>query len=185
MAFSEWSKPARATTHASSVPRGTASGTWTLTGAASGVVRRISEWSTPVSATTLVSRGEGSASGRLAWAGAAVGQRTEQQVRAGSTAGGFALAGSSLGRKAPKAVAVGGLHLSGASAGTKSPKGSAEGGLSYTGRLKVRRRRCRLCRAVMSAVGTVTGFVRAFIGFARRSLARLVAGPGLEQPLPD
>lgn len=185
MAFSEWSKPARATTHPSSVPRGTASGTWTFTGTASGVVRRISEWSTSVSATTLVRSGEGSASGTLAWAGSAAGRRTEQQVRAGSTAGGFALAGSSLGRKTPKAAAVGGLHLSGASAGTKVAQGSAVGRLAYTGRLKVRRRRCRLCRAVMSAVGTVTDFVRAFIGFARRSLARLVAGPGQEHPLTD
>jgi hypothetical protein len=96
----------------SSIPEGSATGTVSYSGTATGA-------RTP----------KGSASGTLAYVGTATGSTT----RSGSVTGAWAFVGTATGQKAQRGSASGMWALTGTASGARTPKGVAAGGWSFAG----------------------------------------------------
>lgn len=78
---------------------------------------------------TSVPPKQGSASGTVAWSGAAIGGTPAQ----GSSTGSVAWSGSATGKRVPKGTSTGATAWSGSAAGARNPKGDASGSAAWSG----------------------------------------------------
>jgi hypothetical protein len=117
-------------------PKGSSTGNYTFAGAATGA--RDSEGSGSGSYTfSATAAGEsdpqGSASGAYTWSGTAIGQTPDPDNSTGSAAGNYNFAGSATGARQPKGSADGAYTWAGSAAGKKVPAGSSSGTYAFAG----------------------------------------------------
>lgn len=118
------------------VPQGSATGTLTWIGVATGVTGR-----------------RGTSSGSWSFAGVASGARTPKATAAGT----FTFAGVAAGKRSPRGVATGTLTFTGSAAGTRAPKATGAGAWSFTGTTAGERAPKAGATGAWSFVGSATG----------------------------
>lgn len=144
----------------SAIPTGTATGTLTFSGTATGkrTPAAVAGGTLTFTGTaTGVTVRRGTAGGALAFVGSAAGKRTPK----GSSNGTLAFVGTSTGKRTPKAAGSGSLTFTGAAAGDAPTAGAAEGAasgsLTFTGTATGKRQPKATTVGTLSLTGTATG----------------------------